>query len=54
MLRNSSYAEHLRALNKRFVAKGLAAIDIHEADGELLSEDILEMVNAGIVPITVD
>jgi len=53
VLRNSSYAEHLRALNKRFVAKGLAAIDIHEADSELLSEDILEMVDAGIVPITV-
>lgn len=53
VLRNSSYAEHLRALNKRFVAKGLAAIDIVEADSELLSEDILEMVDAGIVPITV-
>lgn len=53
VLRNSSYAEHLRALNKQFVAKGLKAIDIQEADSELLSEDILEMVDAGIVPITV-
>ncbi len=53
VLRNSSYAEHLRTLNRRLVAKGLAAIDIREADGELLSEDILEMVNAGIVSITV-
>jgi len=53
VLRNSSYAEHLRALNKQFVAKGLAAIEIREADSELLSEDILEMVDAGIVPITV-
>jgi membrane-bound lytic murein transglycosylase MltF len=53
VLRNSSYAEHLRTLNKRLVAKGLAAIDIREADGELLSEDILEMVNAGILSITV-
>ncbi len=53
VLRNSSYAEHLRALNKQFVEKGLAAIDIREADSELLSEDILEMVDAGIVPITV-
>ena len=42
VLRNSSYAEHLRALNKQFVAKGLATIEIREADGELLSEDILE------------
>jgi len=53
VLRNSSYAEHLRALNKQFVAKGLATIEIREADGELLSEDILEMVNAGILPVTV-
>jgi membrane-bound lytic murein transglycosylase MltF len=53
VLRNSSYAEHLRALNKQFVEKGLATIDIREADSELLSEDILEMVDAGIVPITV-
>jgi len=53
VLRNSSYAEHLRALNKQFSAKGLPAINIREADSELLSEDILEMVNAGILPITV-
>ena len=53
VLRNSSYAEHLRALNKQLVTKGLAPVDIHEADSELLSEDILEMVNAGILPITV-
>jgi len=53
VLRNSSYAEHLRELNKQFVAKGLTAINIQEADSELLSEDILEMVNAGILAITV-
>lgn len=53
VLRNSSYAEHLRELNTQFVAKGLTAIDIQEADNELLSEDILEMVNAGILAITV-
>ncbi|MBT8430256.1 MAG: lytic transglycosylase F [Gammaproteobacteria bacterium] len=53
VLRNSSYAEHLRALDKRLVAKGLAAIKIREADSELLSEDILEMVNAGVLSITV-
>lgn len=53
VLRNSSYTEHLHVLNEQLVAKGLAAINIREADTELLSEDILEMVNAGIVPITV-
>ena len=53
VLRSSSYAEHLRALNQKFMAKGLATVDIQEADSQLLSEDILEMVDAGIHPITV-
>ncbi len=53
VLRNSSYVEHLRALNDRLATAGLAAIDIREADSHLLSEDILEMVDAGILPITV-
>ncbi len=53
VLRNSSYAEHLRMLNKQLSEDGLAAIEIHEADSELLSEDLLELVNAGILPITV-
>ena len=53
VLRNSSYAEHLRALNQQLAAKGLAPVDIQEADSQLLSEDILEMVSAGILAITV-
>lgn len=53
VLRNSSYAEHLRALNRKLTSKGLASVDIQEADSELLSEDILEMVGAGVLPITV-
>ena len=53
VLRNSSYAEHMRALNRKLTAKGLAPVDIQEADSQLLSEDILEMVNAGILQITV-
>lgn len=53
VLRDSSYAEHLRALNGDFRERGLAPATVVEADPHLLSEDILEMVNAGIVDLTV-
>lgn len=53
VVRDSSYAEHLRALNEDFRKRGLAPVTVVEADPHLLSEDILEMVNAGIVDITV-
>ena len=50
---SSSYAEHLKRLNKRFKKKGLKPIRIEAADEHLETEDILEMVNAGLIPITV-
>ena len=53
VLKSSSYAEHLRALNKKFAAKNLKPIKIEEADSHFLTEDILEMVNAGVIKITV-
>lgn len=53
VLRGSSYVEHLRNLNRQFEAKGMAPVEIVEAESELLSEDILEMVNAGVVEATV-
>jgi len=53
VLRGSSYAEHLRALNTDLASRGLAPVRIEEADARLHSEDILEMVNAGVVPLTV-
>ena len=53
VLRGSSYAEHLRALAASFRGRGLAPVRVVEADPHLLSEDILEMVNAGIVGVTV-
>lgn len=53
VLRNSSYAEHLRKLNAQFAERNLAPIQVTEGESHLLSEDILEMVNAGIVPMTV-
>lgn len=53
VLRNSSYAEHLKKLNIDFTMRGLRSIEIVEADATLLAEDILELVNAGVVPITI-
>jgi membrane-bound lytic murein transglycosylase MltF len=53
VLNNSSYAEHLRELNKKFTKKGLTPIRIVEGDEHLHSEDILELVNSGILKITV-
>jgi membrane-bound lytic murein transglycosylase MltF len=53
VLRASSYVEHLNEVNRRFEAEGRKPIRIVEADARLLSEDILEMVNAGVVDATV-
>ncbi len=49
----SSYAEHLRDLNKRLKKKGRKAVRIIEVDRTLEAEDILEMVHSGIFKITV-
>ena len=53
VLNGSSYVEHLEALNRKFKKQRLAPVKIRQADPNLLSEDILEMVNAGTVKITV-
>lgn len=53
VLKGSSYAEHLRELNKTFKKKNLQPIEVLEADPHLMSEDILELVNSGVVKITV-
>ncbi|MCW8886210.1 MAG: lytic transglycosylase F, partial [Motiliproteus sp.] len=52
LLNGSSYAEHLRAFNRSL---GLLEKKIHivEADPLLLSEDLLELVNAGVMKYTV-
>lgn len=51
--RATSYHESLTALNRRFAGAGLAPIRLREAPGHFETEDILEMVNAGLVKITV-
>jgi membrane-bound lytic murein transglycosylase MltF len=49
----SSYVTHLAALNRRFKKEKRPLIKIVEADKILATEDILEMVHAGIVKVTV-
>ncbi len=50
---SSSYFEHLVHINKGFKQKGLKPIKIIPADEWLEAEDLLEMVNAGLVQATV-
>jgi membrane-bound lytic murein transglycosylase MltF len=50
---SSSYHESLKSLNKRFLSSGKAPVKIRFADELLEDEDIMEMVNAGIIQITV-
>ncbi|MFO1397233.1 MAG: lytic transglycosylase F [Burkholderiales bacterium] len=51
--RDTSYWEHLTALNQRFAAEGKLPVTLRAAPDEFEAEDILEMVNAGLVPVTV-
>jgi membrane-bound lytic murein transglycosylase MltF len=51
--RSSSYFEHLVALNRDLSARGIQPIRIDAANELLRDQDILEMVNAGIIEATV-
>jgi membrane-bound lytic murein transglycosylase MltF len=50
---SSSYAQSLAGLNKKLKAAGKPPAEIEPASEYLETEDILEMVNAGLAPITV-
>jgi membrane-bound lytic murein transglycosylase MltF len=50
---SSSYYESLLRLNSRFRESGKDEILVRKADENLQDEDILEMVNAGLLPATV-
>jgi membrane-bound lytic murein transglycosylase MltF len=50
---SSSYAESLARLNQRFAREGKPPVRIRPVDDALEDEDILQMVDAGILPITV-
>jgi membrane-bound lytic murein transglycosylase MltF len=51
--KSSSYWEHLETLNTQLVARGKAPMKLVPASEELEDEDLLEMVNAGLIPIVV-
>ncbi len=53
VLRGSSYVEHLKEINKSFKEKNIAEIKIVEADPNITTEDIFELINSGIVKYTV-
>ena len=51
--KGSSYVTHLRSLNKKLKKLNRPPVNIIESQEYLVTEDILEMVNAGVVDITV-
>ncbi len=51
--RSSSYHASVEELNARLAAAGKPPVRVREAPEVLSDEDILEMVNAGLVPMTV-
>jgi membrane-bound lytic murein transglycosylase MltF len=46
---SSSYFEHLITINQQFKARGLKPINVIPADENLESEDLLEMLNVGLL-----
>ena len=51
--KSSSYYTHIEHLNDSLNAKGLRPVKIELAEELLEDEDILQMVNAGVVPFTI-
>jgi membrane-bound lytic murein transglycosylase MltF len=51
--KSSSYWEHLTALNERFEKEGKSPVTLKPAPEDLENEDLLEMLNAGLVGIVV-
>lgn len=49
----SSYVEHLQRLNEQLKKKNKSPVKIEIADPHLVTEDLLQMVNAGIYPYTI-
>jgi membrane-bound lytic murein transglycosylase MltF len=50
---SSNYFESLEDLNASFAKDGLDPVEIVPVDERLETEDVLEMVNAGVYPITI-
>ncbi|EKP0309926.1 lytic transglycosylase F [Aeromonas veronii] len=50
---SSSYYDSLKALNERFIRQGLAPVILQAAPDALEDEDLIEMLNAGLIPLIV-
>jgi membrane-bound lytic murein transglycosylase MltF len=50
---SSSYWEHLQALNARFKSEGKPLVKLRAAPEDLEDEDILEMLNSGLIQVAV-
>jgi len=51
--KSSSYYESLLELNKKFKKSGIKPVKLIPADENLEDEDLLEMVNAGLIPMII-
>ena len=51
--KSSSYFEHLSALNKARKKEGKAVLPVQHVDERLEDYDLLEMVDAGIIPVVI-
>ena len=51
--KSSSYYQHVAKLNKTFKKKGLAPIRVVAASEFMEDSDLLEMVNAGLIPMVI-
>jgi membrane-bound lytic murein transglycosylase MltF len=51
--KTSSYFESLMALNRTLEAQGKPPVDVQPAAESLEDDDLLEMVNAGLIPATI-
>jgi membrane-bound lytic murein transglycosylase MltF len=51
--KTSSYWEHLQSLNERFKKENKPTVNLRAVPEDLEDEDLLEMVNAGLVPTIV-
>jgi len=51
--KSSSYWTHLQELNETLAKAGSPPIDLHAAPEDLLDEDLLEMLDAGLIGIVV-
>jgi len=51
--KSSAYYEHLLDLNDRFTAENKPPVKLKEAPDDLEDEDLIEMLNAGLIPIVV-